>query len=181
MFNDIGGKIKSLAVFCAFLGIAASIITGLILIFTSKSYNPTANTGLIIIVAGSLGSWIGSFSMYGFGELIEKTCENNKVLLRIKNQMEVSDEPKVISDKNESPTNNNFSLKGIVCPACNTTQPSFRTTCWTCGASLQSKSASRKKYHVNRQNAWMSCPVCGSLQQNTADSCTSCGAAFEAE
>ena len=29
----------------------------------------------MIIIVGCLGSWIGSFSTYGFGELIEKTTE----------------------------------------------------------------------------------------------------------
>ena len=31
--------------------------------------------GLVLIVAGPIGSWISSFFVYGFGELIEKTSE----------------------------------------------------------------------------------------------------------
>ena len=186
LFDNIARKIKSVAVIDCILGTILSVIAGLVLIFQSDRYNPTATTGFIILVAGPLLFWISSFTLYGFGELIEKTCENNALLLRIeKSQIKESDDPKTTSDKNETPANDSFSIKGIVCPACNTTQPSFRTTCWTCGTPLPSNhtscGTSEKKHPVNRQNSWMSCPVCGSMQRNTADSCTSCGALFETE
>ena len=31
--------------------------------------------GILVIAIGSLFSWVGSFCLYGFGELIEKTTE----------------------------------------------------------------------------------------------------------
>ena len=68
-FENIGGKIKTLAVILTILGVAASIIFG----FYMLSEN--AITGLLIALIGSLVSWISSFFMYGFGELIEKTTE----------------------------------------------------------------------------------------------------------
>ena len=34
-----------------------------------------SGVGLVVIIVGCLGSWIGSFFTYGFGELIEKTTE----------------------------------------------------------------------------------------------------------
>jgi len=87
MFDNIGGKIKGLAVVICILGIAASVLGGIALISANSRYNPTATAGWIVLIAGSLGSWIGSFTLYGFGELIEKTCENNEALLWMKAEM----------------------------------------------------------------------------------------------
>lgn len=88
MFSNIGGKIKGLAVVICILGIAASVLGGIALISANSRYNPTATAGWIVLIAGSLGSWIGSFTLYGFGELIEKTCENNEALLWMKAEMQ---------------------------------------------------------------------------------------------
>lgn len=71
MFNNIGGKIKTLASLLAWLGIIASFILGFVLLSIDDSMIPI---GVIVIVVGSLISWIGSFLFYGFGELIEKVC-----------------------------------------------------------------------------------------------------------
>jgi len=89
MFNNIGGKIKGLAKFLCWLGIILSVIIGVIMIiaaassrsYTFDSYGEkiTLSTGgsivagILIIVFGSLASWIGSFFMYGFGELVENS------------------------------------------------------------------------------------------------------------
>lgn len=71
MFNNIGGKIKTLAKFVAWIGIIGSIIGGIALIATDDAF---IATGIIVLLGGSLLSWIGSFFTYGFGELIERTC-----------------------------------------------------------------------------------------------------------
>ena len=89
MFNNIGGKIKGLAIFLCWLGIILYVIIGVIMIiaaassrsYTFDSYGEkiTLSTGgsivagILVIVFGSLASWIGSFFMYGFGELVENS------------------------------------------------------------------------------------------------------------
>ena len=90
MFNNIGGKIKTLAKVCCWIGIITSILIGLVVIFggdvldqilTYGYYyggygSATAGSvvlGIIIMAVGSLLSWIGSFFTYGFGQLIENT------------------------------------------------------------------------------------------------------------
>ncbi len=89
MFNNIGGKIKGLAKFLCWLGIILSVIIGVILIIaaaSSRSYTfdgygeritlssgGSVVAGILVIVFGSLASWIGSFFMYGFGELVENS------------------------------------------------------------------------------------------------------------
>lgn len=70
MYTNIGAKIKGLAKFIAYVGIAGSVITSFILIG-----GEAIGTGLGVLVGGSLISWIGSWFMYGFGELIEKTTD----------------------------------------------------------------------------------------------------------
>lgn len=68
-FENIGGKIKILAVVITVIGIGVSLAFGLYLL------DSNVLLGLVIAVVGSLLSWISSFFIYGFGELIEKTTE----------------------------------------------------------------------------------------------------------
>lgn len=83
MFNNIGGKIKGLAKFICWLGIIVSVLVGIILIIGATnrngyySYTDTnmVITGVIVIVMGSILSWIGSFVLYGFGELVENSSK----------------------------------------------------------------------------------------------------------
>ena len=76
MFENIGGKIKGLAKVICYVGIAISVIAGIFMIgFGSSSYNGDTMIvmGCVVMIVGSLVSWIGSFFAYGFGELIENT------------------------------------------------------------------------------------------------------------
>ena len=73
MFDNIGGKIKTLAVVICVIGMISSVIGGIVLWTQNSRYAPTILPGIIVIVAGCLGSWVGSFFTYGFGELIENT------------------------------------------------------------------------------------------------------------
>lgn len=70
MFNNIGKKIKTLAEIITVLGILASIVTAIV-IWTTVEYSFLI--GLGILVFGCIFAWIGSFLLYGFGELIEST------------------------------------------------------------------------------------------------------------
>ena len=92
MFDNIGSKIKTLASTYAWGGIIVSIIIGVILIAMGAAMRTYYGTSLIwrgiaIIILGSLFSWISSFVLYGFGELIVKTTEiaknTNKILYGI--------------------------------------------------------------------------------------------------
>ena len=72
MYNNIGAKIKILAQFSAWAGIFGSVIYGFVLI--SKGSDGVW-VGIITLVVGSICSWISSWLLYGFGELIENTTE----------------------------------------------------------------------------------------------------------
>ena len=71
MFNNIGNKLKALAQILCWAGIVASFIAALVLWSNSSYRNPTVGTGFIVLIAGSLGSWIGSWTLYAFGQITE--------------------------------------------------------------------------------------------------------------
>ena len=95
MFDDIGEKIKNLAIIVAILGMISSIIAGLILM-GDEHYG--FFYGLLVIIFGCIASWIGEFILYGFGELICKTTEiaentKNQSVLAVAETIEKSNLP----------------------------------------------------------------------------------------
>ena len=66
MFDNVGSKIKALASFFCWGGIIASVIGGIIVI----TLEDLVWAGLAVIIIGSLLSWVSSFVLYGFGELV---------------------------------------------------------------------------------------------------------------
>ena len=134
MFDNIGGKIKSLAVAVTWIGIFASVIYGIAIL----KYQFLL--GLAFIIMGSLASWFGSFLLYGFGHLIE-TAENVEYLLSqrrnpdfYKSVEKLANESKTDSPPDSEATENNT----IVCPQCKFKQLANRKVCWKCGAKLDS-------------------------------------------
>lgn len=77
MFENIGGKIKGLARITAILGIMAFVIYGIVL------FSVSVLMGILVAVIGSLASWIGGFTLYGFGELIDATQSLNVKMNRV--------------------------------------------------------------------------------------------------
>ena len=71
MFDNIGSKIKGLASIITWIGIIISVILGIVLMCLGKTF---VIVGLCVLFFGALMSWISSFLLYGFGELIERTC-----------------------------------------------------------------------------------------------------------
>lgn len=77
MFDNIGKKIKSLASILCWVGIIAYVIAAIIMIAIGVDEYEDGLTafGVILLFVGPLMSWISSFFMYGFGELIDKACD----------------------------------------------------------------------------------------------------------
>ena len=76
MFDNISDKMKSAATALAILGIIGSIIVGIVMIAKAEdSYYPGIGiwSGWLVIIVGSLSSWVSSFTLYGLGQLIENT------------------------------------------------------------------------------------------------------------
>ena len=80
MFNNIGKKIKTLAELICWIGILISLILGLIFVIENIF------VGFIIFIIGVLSSWVGSFLLYGFGELVDNST-------KIVKNMELIDRP----------------------------------------------------------------------------------------
>lgn len=155
MFENIGGKIKTLATVITIIGIVGSVIFGLIILARDFLL------GLLIIIVGSLASWIGSFFAYGFGQLIENTEE----LIAINRQAQKkatfshANSTKAVSHSETSSATKDMiqpeqeGVKSekihekdcipvkvykngngkITCPDCHFEQPAHRQVCWKCG------------------------------------------------
>jgi len=72
MFDNIGDKIKVLAKVMFFLELITALIMGFALMFGEGE---TGGVGLIVFFVGPIVAWISSALLYGFGELIDKTCD----------------------------------------------------------------------------------------------------------
>lgn len=73
MYNNIGGKIKKLAAVLMVIGVLISLVSGIAMMsMNDMMYGRGTITGLLTIALGAVGSWAGSFVLYGFGELIER-------------------------------------------------------------------------------------------------------------
>ncbi len=75
MFDNIGGKMKTLATVLAVIGIIGSIISGCSIISKGLDYDAgvLVMIGLLVMVLGALLSWSSAFSLYGLGEIIENS------------------------------------------------------------------------------------------------------------
>ena len=67
MFDNIGSKIKTVATTLTALGITLSVLAGIVILCEGDA------SGLFVIIFGSLLSWLGSFLLYGFGQLVENS------------------------------------------------------------------------------------------------------------
>lgn len=112
MFDNIGGKIKTVAKTIAWLGIIGSIIVGFSMIAEANDsyyyyYHPSATetwSGWLVMIVGSLSSWVSSLTLYGFGQLIENTDTISSEMESIRHI--ASGYVANASDKTQEPSNN---------------------------------------------------------------------------
>ena len=74
MFNNIGGKIKALAKIICWIGIICCIILAILYAYQARNTYGYI-VAAVIAIFGSLASWIGSFLLYGFGELVDNSAK----------------------------------------------------------------------------------------------------------
>lgn len=70
MYDNIGGKIKGLAIAGFIIETILTVLLGIVLMVFDKDI---ILLGLLVIVVGPMVSWISSWLLYGFGELIENS------------------------------------------------------------------------------------------------------------
>ncbi len=75
LYIDVGKKIKNLAKWTFIVEAIGAIITGLDLLFTDEDL---ILYGLLTLICGPIIAYVGSWILYAFGELVDKTSENEK-------------------------------------------------------------------------------------------------------
>ena len=157
MFDNIGGKIKGLATFICWFGIIVSVIAGIAMISSATQGRYTDETlvwtGIAVAVLGSLLSWVGSFVLYGFGELVENSSVIAKNTEVKQANMDSSKEgsSKVVS-----------SGKYWTCPTCKKQNPLTTSYC-LCGTPKPEQ----------RRVDW-TCKYCGTTNKYYEETCTNC-------
>ena len=89
MFKNIGGKMKFFAEAMAWIGIVFSVVVGIILCVMGNDARKGETlivSGIFLMFFGSFVSYIGSWFLYGFGELIENSCIQTQLLLKMEKQ-----------------------------------------------------------------------------------------------
>ena len=77
MFSNIGGKIKMTAKVSCLLLMALCVISGIALMAVGAVL-----AGIITAAAGALVAWVGSFVLYGFGEMVENSCIQTNLMIK---------------------------------------------------------------------------------------------------
>jgi hypothetical protein len=144
MFSNIGNKIKTFAIFLFVIEAIGAIFTGIALI--AELYDEWI--GVLVMFAGPVVAWISSWLLYGFGELIDKTCEiaentrhygapSHFIAPRTVNQNSTllqNNIPKA-TENNTDASAVSAEIRGAdkICPKCGQVQKADRHVCWSCG------------------------------------------------
>lgn len=82
MFNNIGERIKKIAKIVTIINFVLSSALGvgwIVAVLVSTSLPFLAVFAPLVVAIGCLLSWIGGMFIYGFGELIERTKETERL------------------------------------------------------------------------------------------------------
>ena len=126
MFRNIGSKLKSLAYICTAAGMIASIIYGIL----------SMPAGIFAILLGCLLSWVGSFALYGIGQLVE----NSERLLRLLDQTDAQTDAVAAAV-----TPAKAARKPWVCVSCGTENGAQIGYCVNCGTNRGWSEDQRRK------------------------------------
>ncbi len=148
MFDNVGSKVKTLAKVLCWIGIIASVISGLSVWFGGysnySSYGGgTFWIGLITVAVGCFASWLGSLATYAIGEAAEFAEMNNAKLNEL---TEAVKELKQSGLQNTKTSNS----------SANQTPPA-------------------KTYSSNHTGSTWRCPKCGCTNDLTSTYCKDCG------
>ena len=70
LYANIGGKLKGFAKWIFIVGAIASVIGALVIIATAE-YAVMIFVGLMALIVGPIVSWVSSWLLYGFGEMLD--------------------------------------------------------------------------------------------------------------
>lgn len=175
MYNNIGNKIKTLAKVIAVLGIIGSVIYGIILIVQGEqvsSYNSylsgagstLTGTGVVVMILGSLGSWISSWALYAIGDTNVKTTEMyNKSLM---NTSKTNTNNSFLSNTYSKPDYSGTTTHKFRCEKCGNMITEF--PCNNCGYNPESSTKKCQKCGAEISSTSAFCKQCGTKQNNAS-------------
>lgn len=158
MFDNIGNKIKTLASVICWIFIILFGLGGVILAFTLDKF-----LFLILAAVGCLLAWVGSFILYGFGQLIEDTSSIRSYL----------------HSASRTPQRGYYPQPGATGSAAQV-QAASRAAAPTQNNPQQSVQPSEvlKVRPVSAGENLIKCTECGSVQKIDRKTCYRCGAVF---
>ena len=176
MFDNIGGKIKGLAVITTIIGMVCSIIYGFVLMCTSSEL---ALVGLLVAGLGCLFSWISSFSMYALGELVS----NSEIMVSntyrmVEWQKEMTNQTNnTVTKKITSTVHGGASHHTWICGKCG--QEIDQKPCKYCGNGSEYTVHPFPIKVLRVDDNSIQCPVCKTVQSINNLHCCKCSQKFE--
>ncbi len=162
-FENVGEKIKKYAKVSFIIEVVSAIITGLSMLFDEDMFE----IGIYVMILGPFAALVVSWFIYAFGELVEKTSQNEQNSRKI---LEILKENKPERTNNELSKTEKTATSVLVengmmiCSECNFEQPSDRVVCWHCGAKFVKTEKPEHK--------WL-CDSCGKMRSQSP--CEFCG------
>ena len=108
LYENIGGKIKSYAKWVFIIEAICAVITGIAMIGTGDMIL----YGILTLVLGPVIAWVGSWILYAFGEIVEKTCYNEDNTRQILKKLDakITDNSVTLIEKKEDVNNTIYTL-----------------------------------------------------------------------
>ena len=181
LFQDIGKKIKTLAIFSFMVTVILGFIGG-ILCMQIDDDGHYVLIGLLIMVLGFVVGWVSSMFLYGFGELIDQSVDANQQLMRtnklltaIEARLSLENQPNApvaASPKSKTPDSTTFQKRQS---SAQTTPPKrFEELAVDVRAPKVTSEPEKPKIDPNEinpvkiQNNQIVCPFCGALISSSA-------------
>ena len=176
LFNDIGNKLKGLARIVAAAGELASFIVGINMIRNDQMW-----WGLLVIIAGSLVSWLAVCGLYAFGELVHNSTIIANELTEIRVNLGIQPKKTEIINKLddfahfgpdyvEKPQSHE-GKQGWTC-VCGEFNPLYMKTC-VCGRDKEGNMVNKPS---DVKKNIIICRECGSEEDASHQTCYKCGA-----
>ena len=134
LYENIGGKIKRWAIALFVVEAIAAIIGGIIMLS-----NDVNLAGALSLIVGPIAAWVGSWLLYGFGELIETNAANEsntrEILKYLKKQAageKTNDEAIVRAIAPKAPVLNSKPVPGGWKCTCGRNHADYESSC-VCG------------------------------------------------
>ncbi len=162
MFDNIGSKLQRLATVVCWLGIIASVISGIAAIASGGN----ALAAIVAMILGGVGSWIGSWVTYAIGEIAEGVEQ-------LKYQM---------AKNGDRGTESSSSLARAAAAY----DKEKRDSEWTCVCGAQNSNGASYCFRCRRPRSEadapkIACPHCGAMNRNTNTTCFACNEPLQKE